>query len=140
MLSLCGGATYSTDRVQIHDNWFEAEPIDGCASAIKIDDCDFVHIRNNLITGDFSSVAIDAAADSSSCKGFIITENYVYNLDTGFTIDLDDSATGFVANNHVFGGGASASNVDWGNCGCSQNYVTEAADVTAIVVPTTAQS
>ncbi|MEE8607207.1 MAG: hypothetical protein V3S55_06375 [Nitrospiraceae bacterium] len=140
MIALGGGATDSADYVFIHDNWFEAENIDGCASALLIDDCQFVHIRNNLFTGDFNSVAIDGAAGSSACLDYVIADNYIENRDTGFTIDLDDSATGVAYNNMVAGGGASGSNVDWGNLRVCENYVTEAADVTGIVVPITAQS
>ena len=112
MIKLGNGATDSADYVNIHHNWFEAENIDGCASALLIDDCDNVHIRSNLFTGDFNSVALDGAAASSSCKDYVITDNYFLNADTGLTIDLDDAATGIAYNNRVAGGGALASNVD----------------------------
>ncbi len=135
MVSLGGGATDSADYVSIHDCWFEAENIDGCASALLIDDCQFVHIQNNLFTGDFNSVAIDGAAGSSACLDYVITGNVLQNYDTGATIDLDDSATGVCANNYVFGGAALASNVDWGALGVIESYVTDAADASAVIVP-----
>ena len=140
MIKLGNGATDSADYVNIHDNWFEAENIDGCASALLIDDCQFVHIRNNLFTGDYNSVAIDGAAGSSACLDYVIADNYVENRDSGLAIDLDNSATGLVINNRIGGSGALASNVDWGNCKCIENYVTDAADVTGVVIPTTAAS
>lgn len=138
MIKLGNGATDSADYVNIHDNWFEAENIDGAASALLIDDCQFVHIVNNLFTGDYNSVAIDGAAASSACLDYVITGNTVQNLDTGLAIDLDDAATGLVAWNTVQGGGALASNVDWGACWAIQNYVSDAVDVTGVVIPTTA--
>jgi len=140
MVKLGNGATDSADYVDIHDNWFEAENIDGCASALLIDDCDNVHIRRNLFTGDFNSVCIDGAAASSACKDYVITDNYLHNADTGLTIDLDDAATGIAFNNRVSGGGALAANVDWGNLRVAENYVADAADVTGVVIPTTSAS
>jgi len=138
MVKLGNGATDSADYVRIHNNWFEAENIDGCASAILIDDCQFVHIIDNLITGDYNSVAIDGAAATSACLDYVIARNLVQNLDTGLAIDLDDAATGLVANNTIQGGGALAANVDWGACWAIQNYVSDAVDVTGVVIPTSA--
>jgi hypothetical protein len=140
MIALGDGAANSADYVQIHDNWFEAENIDGCASALLIDDCQFVHIRNNLFTGDFNSVAIDGAAGSSACLDYIITDNIIENRDTGLTVDLDDSATGFAANNRVAGGGAIAGICDWGNLLTAENYVCDALDTTGVLVPTTSSA
>jgi len=137
MIKLGNGATDSADYVRIHDNWFEAENIDGCASALLIDDCQFVHIIDNLFTGDYNSVAVDGAAASSACLDYVILRNYVQNLDTGLALDLDDAATGIAAFNQVFGGGALASNVDWGNCQLIFNYVSDAADVSGVEIPTT---
>jgi len=138
MIALGDGAANSADYVSIHDNWFEAENIDGCASALLIDDCQFVHIQHNLFTGDYNSVCIDGAAGSSACLDYVITDNYVENIDTGLAIDLDDSATGIVFNNMVSGGGALAANVDWGACRVAQNYIADAADVHGVDIPTTA--
>ena len=138
MIALGDGATNSADYVSIHDNWFEAENIDGCGSALLIDDCQFVHIRNNLFTGDFNSVAIDGAAGSSACLDYVISDNYIQNIDTGLAVDLDDAATGVVFNNMVSGGGALAANVDWGTCRVGQNYIADAADVHGVDIPTTA--
>lgn len=135
MVKLGNGATDSADYVDIHDCWFEAENIDGCGSAILIDDCDNVHIRSNLFTGDFNSVALDGAAASSACKDYVITDNYFLNADTGATIDLDDAATGIAFNNRIAGGAALASNVDWGNVRTAENYVTDAADVSGVIIP-----
>jgi len=140
MIALGDGGTDSADYVHIHDCWFEAENIDGCASALLIDDCQFVHIINNLFTGDYNSVAIDGAAGSSACLDYVIAGNIVENRDTGLTIDLDDSATGVAINNRVAGGGAIAAICDWGNLLCVENYVCDALDTTGVLVPTTASA
>jgi len=140
MIKLGNGATDSADYVHIHDNWFQAENVDGCSSAILIDDCDYLIIERNLFTGDFNSVALDGAAASSACSNYVVRDNDFQNLDTGLTIDLDDAATGVCFRNFVAGGGALASNVDWGACQVAENYITDAADVTGVVIPTTAAS
>ena len=139
MLKLGNGATDSADYVYIHDNWFEAENIDGCSSAMLIDDCQFVHIYNNLFTGDCNSVTIDGAAASSACLDYFIANNYVQNYDNGTSccIDLDDNATGLVVNNYFGGGAALASNIDFGNTQLIFNYVTDAADVSGVEIPST---
>lgn len=137
MIKLGNGATDSADDVYIHDNWFQAENIDGCASALLIDDCQYVRIMNNLFTGDYNSVAIDGAAASSACLDYVIAHNIVQNIDTGLAIDLDDAATGVAFNNYISGGGAFAANVDWGNLRCAQNYLVDAADVHGLDIPTT---
>lgn len=137
MLKLGNGATDSCDYVNVHDNWFEAEYTDGCGSAILIDDCTDVHIINNLVTGDFNSVAIDGAAASSATKNYVIAHNIVQNIDTGLTIDLDDAATGIAAHNWIAGGGAIAGICDWGNLLCVENYVCDVADTSGVLVPST---
>ena len=140
MIALGDGSTNFANYVSIHDNWFEAENIDGCGSALLIDDCQFVHIVDNVFTGDFNSVAIDGAAGSSACLDYVITGNVVQSVDTGATIDLDDSATGFAVNNRVAGGAAIADVCDWGNLLCTENYVCDAADTTGILIPSTASA
>lgn len=138
MLKLGNGATDSADYVNIHDNWFEAENIDGCGSAILIDDCQFVQIRNNLFTGDYNSVCIDGAAGSSACLDYVIADNYIEQRDTGLAIDLDDSATGIAINNHAgITGALATAGFDWGNLRCSRNWVSDLADATSIIVPAT---
>lgn len=138
MIKLGAGATDNVTDISIHDNLFKAENIDGCASALLMDDCNEIKIINNLFQGDFNSVTIDGAAASSACKDYLIINNYVQNYDTGFTIDLDDAATGLCAYNTIGGGGALASNVDWGNCQVVECYVADAADVSGVIIPATA--
>jgi hypothetical protein len=142
MIALGDGATNSADYVHIHDNWFEAENIDGCASALLIDDCQFVHIMDNLFTGDYNSACIDGAAGTSACLDYVITGNVVQNYDNGAgaAIDLDNSATGIVAKNVFSHADDLADGVDFGACYCIENYVSDAVDTTGIVVPTTAAS
>jgi hypothetical protein len=140
MLDIGDGTYADVININIHHNWFQAENIDGCGSALLIDDCQYVIFQNNLVTGDYNSVAIDGAAGSSSCKDYVITDNVIESRDTGLTIDLDDAATGIIANNSVTGGGAIAGIVDWGNCLNVQNFVCDALDTTGIVIPPTASA
>jgi len=140
MLDVGDGTYADVVNCYIHDNWFEAENIDGCSSAILIDDCQYVRICNNLFTGDYNSVCIDGAAGSSSCKDYVITGNIISNYDDGYTVDLDDAATGIVAHNTVAGGGAYDAIVDWGACLTVENYICDLADTHGVVVPITASS
>lgn len=133
-------ADTNADYLTIQNCRFTAENINGAASAIKLDDCDGAIILNNYIQGDYNSVAIDGAADSSNLLDILVLGNVVENRDTGLAIDLDDSATGFVAQNVIFGGGALASNVDWGTCGSVENYVCDLADTSGVIIPTTASA
>ena len=106
-----------------------------------IDDCQFVQIQNNLFTGDFNSVAIDGAAGSSASLDYVISGNLVENRDTGFALDLDDSATGVCFDNHFFSGaGDAVTVVDFGACLNSRNFVCDALDETSIGIPKTASA
>lgn len=140
MLDVGDGTAPDVNRIQIHDNWFEAENLDGCESAILIDDCTNVHIINNLFTGDFSSCCIDGAAGSSACTDYVIIGNTICNLDdaAGNCIDLDDSATGIVVGNNFGGADALADNCDFGGCYNVENYICDAADTHGVVWPSTA--
>lgn len=133
-------ADTNADYLTIQNCRFVAEPIDGCASAIKLDDCDHVSLLYNTVQGDYNSVAIDGAADASNCLDLLVLGNVVENRDTGLAIDLDDAATGFCAHNVIFGGGALAANVDWGACGAVENYVCDLADTSGVLIPTTASA
>jgi len=130
MVALGDGAANSADYVSLHDNWFEAENIDGCASALLIDDCQFIHIRNNYFSGDFSSACIDGAAGSSACLDYLVADNYIINADDGTSncIDLDDNATGMVTNNRMAHAGATPeAGFDVGACKSTENYVNDTA-------------
>lgn len=139
MIKLGAGAADNVTDITIHDCTFKAENIDGCASALLMDDCNEIKIVNNIFMGDFNSVMIDGAASSSACKDYVIAGNYGYNLDNGgnAAVDLDDAATGLVANNSWAGNAAGSLNVDFGNCFSVQNFVSDAADVTGVIVPLT---
>lgn len=139
MLKLGAGATDNVTDICIHDCVFKAENIDGCASALLMDDCNEIKIINNIFTGDFNSVMIDGAAASSACKDYVISGNVGYNLDNGGNacVDLDDAATGIVGPNTWAGAAAGSLNVDFGNCFSVQNFVCDAADTTGVIVPLT---
>jgi hypothetical protein len=141
MLDIGDGTYPDVANCHIHDNWFQAENIDGCGSALLIDDCQYVRICDNLFTGDYNSVCIDALAGTSSCKDFVITGNVVENLDaTEWALELDSAATGIVAHNTFAGGAAVAAIIDTGDCLTVQNFVCDAGDTHGIVIPPTASA
>lgn len=138
MIALGDGAANSADYTYIHDNWFEAENIDGCGSALLIDDCQFVRIQNNLFTGDYNSVCIDGAAGSSACLDYIITGNIIVNKDNAAVncMDLDDNATGLISNNLFHSALAGLVQIDSGACQQAENYGGDTeADKSAILTP-----
>lgn len=128
----------AADRVTIRDCFFRAENTSGCSSAIVIDDCNYITILRNIFTGNFSSNTIDGAANGSNSEQYVIAHNIIYNQSNLGVVDLDDGATGIVAYNAIGGTAALASNADFGACLCVQNYVADAADVSGVVIPTTA--
>ncbi len=139
MLELGGGGTgAAADQTIIRNNWFRAENIAGGDSAIKIDDCFDIHIVDNLITGDYTSVAIDGLADSSLGKDYVITGNRIQQLDGTFAIALDTAATGVAFNNWVSGAGALATAVlDWGELTTCENYAVDATNASGVLLPAT---
>ena len=98
-------------------------------------------IEGNFISGHFgSTAAIDDTAASGSTRVMIL-HNFVKNFSStagDLAIALDDASIGYVAENDIVGGLALASNVDFGNSSCIENYVTDAADVSAVLIPATA--
>jgi hypothetical protein len=102
MIQVGDGATASSDYAYIHDNWFEAEDIDGCGSAVLVDDSDFVTISQNLATGDFNSVVFDFAGSSSAAANILVLDNTIWNEDTGASIHLHATVgNGLLAGNRI---------------------------------------
>lgn len=102
MIQVGDGATASSDYAYIHDNWFEAEDIDGCGSAVLVDDSNFVTIANNLATGDFNSVTFDFAGSSSVSENNLVLDNDIWNEDTGASIHMHATVgNGLVAGNRI---------------------------------------
>lgn len=102
MIQVGDGATASSDYAYIHDNWFEAEDIDGAGSAVLIDDSDFTMVSHNLATGDFNSVVFDFAGSSSAAANNLVLDNTIWNEDTGASIHMHaTSGNGLVAGNRI---------------------------------------
>lgn len=129
--------------VVIRNNLFRSLETAGSTSGLVVDGCDDMLISNNVIMGHFGEHALDNTTPDS-CDEILratIIGNIIHNDSStagDMAIELDANATGVAAYNMVSGGLALASNVDWGNLRCVQNYLTDAVDVTAVVSPATA--
>ncbi len=139
MMVLGDGGTDSANYCNIHDNWFEAEILDGCGTAILIDDCNFTQIVSNRFSGDFNTPVIMADAGSSVCKDFYIVGNHIENKDTGTTciFQMEDATTGIVGGNW-FATELPDPEVhfDQGECWMLENYgADDATNVNALLVP-----
>ncbi len=139
MIALGDGGTDSADYVSIHDNWFEAEVINGCGTAILIDDCQFIDIVKNRFSGDYNTPVIMADAGSSVCLDFFIVDNIIENRDDGTTniFQMDNSATGVICRNLFVSALADpAVHFDQVACKMFENYGTyDASDLSAGRIP-----
>lgn len=139
MLTCGDGGTDSADYLSIHDNWFEAEGIDGCGSAILLDDCQFIDIVNNRFSGDFNTPVIDADRGSSACLDFYIVGNVIENRDDGTTniFQMEDNSTGIIAHNYFASPLADPEvHFDQGICKMIDNFGSDdAVDVGASRIP-----
>lgn len=112
-------------------------------SGVVVDGCDDIQIVGNVIEGHFSEHALDNTTPASADEILraVIAYNYIRNWSStagDLAVEMDAAATGVAAYNNVAGGLALASNVDWGNLMCIENYLTDAVDVHGVVSPTTA--
>ena len=133
----------AVDFPYIHDNYFRAEAAAaGADHAIRLDDCAYPRIIDNVITGDFTGYAI--VGEGAAITEAVIVGNVIQNRDTtvGGLIDLHDDSTGVIAGNHM--ATLYATNItapfDPGDCLCVENYIVNAVDETAAVSPTTAST
>jgi hypothetical protein len=129
--------------VVIRNNSFRALHTASSTSGIVVDGCDDITITGNIVMGHFGEHALDNTTPASADEVLraLITDNVFHNDSStagDLAVELDGSATGIFARNSISGGLALASNVDYGNMRCIENYLTDAADVTAVVSPTTA--
>jgi len=137
---VCGdGATDSADYLSIHDNWFEAEIVNGCGSAIVVDDCQFIDIVSNRFSGDFNTPVIDADRGSSACLDFFIVDNIIENRDNGTTniFQMEDASTGVICRNLFVSALADPElHFDQGACKMFENYGNDdASDISAGRIP-----
>jgi len=115
-------------------------------SGIVVDGCDDLVLENNYIDGHFTEHALDNTTPGS-CDEILrarIVGNYIINRSTSagdLAVELDASATGMFANNHLVGGLATtAANYDIGNMCSMESYVADSVgvDVHGIVLGTAA--
>jgi hypothetical protein len=114
-------------------------------SGVVVDGCDDLVMIGNEISGHFTEHALDNTTPTSADE--ILRATIMHNVIRNYSatagdlcIEMDAAATGILAYNVLAGGLAFASNVDYGDLACIQNYLTDAVDVTAIVSPTTPAS
>jgi hypothetical protein len=129
--------------VGIYNNRFKSLHTAGSTSGIVIDGCDDAEIIGNTVMGHFGEHALDNTTPASADEILraVIAFNVFHNDSStagDLAVQLDANATGVMFRNAISGGLALASNVDYGNCRMIENYLTDAADVTAVVSPTTA--
>lgn len=121
----------------------------GANSAVHLDNSDDTKIIGCFSFGDFALAPIysDTSGETgdggSVSSGLLIKDNDFHNDDTtlGIVIDLNNADTGVISYNALAAnGGGVAATLDPGSCRCVQNYATSAIDVTAAVVPQTADT
>jgi hypothetical protein len=124
---------------EIRNCSFIAEDAAGCAEAIRLDDADNVVIENNSFYGDFTDAVI--VGEGAVGTNLVIRNNDLYNSDTtaGNSIDLNVAFTGKISYNSIGTLFATAPETafDPGSCLCVENYVVNAVDESAALVPTT---
>lgn len=130
------------ERVVIRNNDFRGIEGTSGTSGVVVDGCDDITIVNNIIFGQFTEHALDNTTPASADEILraIIAGNLIHNASAtagDLTVEMDGSATGIMAWNGLSGGLALASNVDFGNMRMIENYLTDAIDVSAVVMPTT---
>jgi len=131
------------EHVVIRDNVFQGLHTASGTSGVVVDGCDDLRIERNIIMGHFTEHALDNTTPASvdEILRAVIVGNVIHNDSStagDFCVELDAAATGIMVNNALSGSLALASNVDFGNMRMIENYLTDAVDVHAVVMPTTA--
>lgn len=129
--------------VEIIGNRFKSLHTASSTSGVVLDGCDDLKMVGNEISGHFTEHALDNTTPASVDE--ILRASIFYNSIRNWSatagdlaVEMDANATGMCGFNAVAGGLALAANVDWGNLQMVENYLTDAADVHAVITPTTA--
>ena len=128
----------------VKNNMFRGLHTASSTSGLVVDGCDDMIIEGNVIMGHFTEHALDNTTPASAVEILraTVVGNYIHNdaTDSGNdkAVELDSLATGILAYNVISGSEALLSNIDYGNMRLIENYLTDAADVSGILVPTTA--
>ena len=109
-------------------------------SGLNIDGSDFLTITGNFIQGFFAEHVIDntTAGSVDECLEINISNNILRQLGTGtdLVVEMDANATGMLVSNLMSGTIAGIiGNVTVGNVRAAENYLTEADDASAVIVP-----
>jgi nitrous oxidase accessory protein NosD len=109
----------------------------GCEAAIKAAGAtDYSRIERNFIQGNFTGKPIDLSGAAS--VGLIVTENSVFNTDTGagLGINLHASSTGHVVRNLVTNAKDTVAPIVAAAAHVAENYGSNAAGASGIIKPT----
>lgn len=111
----------------------------GPTEAIRLVGVDRATIKNNWITGSYSTAAINAI--TTACTELLISRNVIMNSVTDkLAIDLVASSTGRIEYNSgtVVSSGAitDANVIDAASCQCAENYFSDAATETGKLIGT----
>lgn len=136
-LNVVAGAT-AADRMKIIGNTFRSTTA-GAVSAISlVGTADGTVIKDNYISGDWSTAAISNAT-GNVLTNVLIDGNYIRNDNAGdWAIELVSACTGVIQNNTV-ATDAIATAVDWGSCAAFNNlyFDTSDTDSNGTAIPTT---
>lgn len=129
------------EDVVIRDNVFRCLTTGASStSGLNIDGSDYLQITGNFIQGFFAEHVIDntTAGSVDECKEILIQDNVLRQLGTGtdLVVEMDANATGMLVGNLMSGTIAGIiGNVTVGNVRAAENYLTEADDASAVIVP-----
>jgi len=131
--------TAAAVRLTLRGNRFRGLGAASGTTGLTLVGCDDLHMVGNEVSGFFTTGGI--AQITTAASRVTIKDNVLANYSStagDYTIDLHDSTTGICVGNRIAGSIAYATVADYGATFCIENYVTDAADVSGILVPITA--
>ncbi len=131
----------TADECVIENCWIEAHTAAGSTTALRIDNCNRLIVRNNYFTGFFGGATISGTDNSAAAStGLIIHNNMIQNTNivVGGPVDMHDNSTGEAFwNMSGHDDTAAADGSDWGDLHPNENYgVGVTADESGVLVPT----
>jgi len=108
-------------------------------SGIYLDGCDQLQVYGNEIMGHFDIAAIDNVTGTDEALLAVVKRNLVRNIsDSGMAIDMDDAATGLLADNLWAVSVDFEVGFDPGDLFCLENYLVDLVNITGKIIPTAA--
>jgi hypothetical protein len=129
------------ERNIIRNNTLRTLEAAGATSGILMTGADELIIEGNTVYGHFGEHCLDgttATAADETLQAIIRGNTFVNLSDTGMCVDVDDNATGILADNRVYTGLDFEAGFDEGAMFCWENYMSDAVEVTAAIIPTAA--